>query len=101
MEAAPNRTEPIFDYVLSASIAERIHALPKACWANALTAFRTQNELQNAWHVEGWAVPLDHPMPIEHGWVETEKGIIVDPTLAVIQDEDNPDCYYRYFAGAR
>jgi len=100
-EATTTKKEPVFDYHLSATIAENIHAVPKACWINSFKAIQTQEQLEKAWYVEGWAVPLNHPMPIEHGWIETEAGIIIDPTFAAIQDEDNPDNYYRYFTGVR
>ncbi len=86
------------NYILSQEIAAKIAAQPKACWANALTALRSQKQLQGAFYVEGWFLQTAEPLPIEHGWIELADGTIVDPTVVVV---DEPYKCFEYFPGVR
>jgi hypothetical protein len=54
------------------------------CYSNALRAIQTRPDLHDAWYVEGVVVsawPI--PSALEHAWVETRDGAILDPTLAL------------------
>ncbi len=68
----------------SVQLARDIDAQMKECYWNALLAVRTIPDLADAWYVEGIIVSRwPAPMTIEHGWVETRDGAILDPTLAL------------------
>jgi hypothetical protein len=93
------KTRCKFNYTLSQAIAAKIAARPKACWANALTALRSQKQLHDAFYVEGWFLRTAEPLPIEHGWIELKDGTIVDPTVVVVLDDQHES--YAYFPGVR
>jgi len=90
----------MLDVLLSFTVAEKIMAVPKRCWGNALFALRTQKELRGASYVEGWAVFVK-PLIIEHGWVELPDRRIVDPSYPLFADRLPASAQPAYFAGVR
>ena len=73
------------DRELSRTWAGKINPAPKACWANAIKLLKKSRD-SNLRYVEGFAkLPHFGNLVIEHGWVQTLEGTIIDPTL--IDDE--------------
>src|SRR5579884_1016956 len=68
----------MFERELSRRAHTEVGAKKKECWKNAVMALLTVPELAGGTYVEGFVVAK---VPIEHGWVETANGTIVDPTL--------------------
>ena len=59
----------------------RVDANPKECWINAVNVLMMSD---NEWrYCEGWAAqPEIGFIVMDHGWVETADGTIIDPTWA-------------------
>jgi hypothetical protein len=85
-----------FDVAASKALAERVDAAPKECYRNALMAVLTEDELADAYYVEGVALYEDTGLPVAHGWVERADGVILDPTAALLTQGT-----VRYFVGDR
>lgn len=94
----------IVDWARSGQIAELAGSLQKACWRNASIG------LLRAWiegwrdlsYVEGWMIldDIGVPIPVEHGWLVTDAGLIVEPTLVTTRGDSGIDSIdNRYFPG--
>jgi len=79
----------------SQMIASLVGALQNCCYRNAALALLTLPQLMRWYYVEGWVIAQE--CPIEHGWLLSSKGEIIDPTLALFGREYAPA---RYFACA-
>jgi hypothetical protein len=68
----------------SIRLARRLKPEHSRCWYNAARAVSDIPDLHDAWYVEGVAVIEDagRVHHIDHGWIETVDGTILDPTLA-------------------
>lgn len=64
----------------SREIAELICAEKKACWRNALLALLSLDFLAGYSYIEGWVFYI---VPMNHGWLISEEGEIIDPTLVL------------------
>src|SRR5436305_14770689 len=79
----------------SRSIANLIGVLPNCCSRNSMLALLLLPQLAAWCYVEGWVIC--HEFPIEHGWLHSASGQIIDPTLALF---DQRYVHARYFPGA-
>jgi len=78
-----------YDYERSNQIAQTIGSVPGYCFYNAVRALRNHRQgirkhsinLQGAKYVEGCA-EIAKGFFIQHGWLELEDGMILDPTRA-------------------
>jgi hypothetical protein len=99
---AENRGETMkkrLDYALSVKVATRIEAVEYRCWYNARDAMlQLPGLLLFAWYVEGWLVlPKAHEVQvIEHGWVAFRDGRLLDPSIVLVEKEDQ---HLEYFPG--
>jgi hypothetical protein len=76
-------------------------ALPNHCFDNAWRTFFTFPEVfTDGWLVEGWLVfdLEDEVILTEHGWTELRGGAIVDPSILLLVEFDQP---VYYFPGVR
>jgi hypothetical protein len=95
----------MFDQELSLAVKNRMkkHLKTSRCWHNATACLTLDPSLNNCLYVEGWATTLSKkdvargnpPFYLEHGWIETPDGKIIDPTFAGQEDE------VHYFAGLK
>jgi len=83
----------MLDLKRSKKLANKIQARNKACWQNAYEAMLLLSE--DCIYVEGWIVVTKYALPIEHGYLRTATGQVIDPTPAM-HEEGN-----EYFDGAR
>lgn len=61
----------------------------KQCFYNA---FMTLSEIEDAKYYEGWAVTLSGiSIPIEHAWLVTKEGRVIDTTFALLEREYGHD----------
>lgn len=71
---------------LNRAESERLRALsnarPNECYLNAYRALILR-DLQGDHYVEGVIGSLHIPLPIDHAWIETADGEILDPTMAI------------------
>jgi hypothetical protein len=75
-----NRTGQRIDLGESARVSERVAAMNKQCWWNALRGLRSvYRTTPGAAYVEGHAISR-FGIIAEHGWIELADGRIVDPT---------------------
>jgi hypothetical protein len=89
--------EPVLDYPLSVKVAELIKAEKYRCWYNARDALqRLPGLLLLANYTEGWLVmPKEEEVQvIEHGWISCANGLVVDPSIVLLEE---PDQYLAYF----
>lgn len=77
---------------LSQSIATLIEALQNCCYRNAMLALLTLPQLATWRYVEGWVITSE--WPIEHGWLLSPTGEVVDPTLALFGQRYTLACYF-------
>lgn len=106
--ATPNTPNTNINTTLSRKVSRAVKATHKACWYNASTALlkRAGGLPEGTVYVEGWVATAlgDAPgapyFPVEHGWLETPDGAVVDPTLPLTQS-DASLALNHYFAGAR
>ena len=80
----------MLDITRSLAAAKRLPMIPKGCYSNALLTMATDEEFQDGWYVEGFALPTINGtrIPIEHGWLEVPDGKIIDPSFAVLGHTD-------------
>lgn len=58
------------------------------CFDNcALLAWQSKGKYR---YVEGIAIPLDDPVPVLHAWLIDENDRAIDPTWAVLDQNNNP-----------
>jgi hypothetical protein len=94
-------TGQCIDWQRSQELADLIEAEMKACWSNASLALLRAGAVgqRDLVYCEGWIVLGGVPIPTEHGWLQTDSGVIVDPTLVLVPGErDEPA---TYFAGVK
>ena len=61
----------------------------KQCFYNA---YMTLSEIEDAKYYEGWAVTLSGiSIPIEHAWLVTKEGRVIDTTFALLEREYGHD----------
>jgi hypothetical protein len=80
----------MFDRELSLAVRKRMgdHIATSQCFANAFKAVIWNKDLSSCFYVEGWAAieregdDVNPPLYVEHGWIETPDGRIIDPTFA-------------------
>lgn len=65
------------DRIRSAEVADLIKAEQQACFRNA---FFAAGLIKGSLYVEGFGVIRDIGVPLEHGWIETPEGTVIDPT---------------------
>lgn len=67
-----------FDGDTSRRLSRLFECRNRDCYRNA---FRVLSMVPGASYVEGYAVSNDHVMlPVEHAWLETSDGVVIDPT---------------------
>jgi hypothetical protein len=91
----------VLDYDLSLQVADLIQARKNQCWHNARTALlHLPGLFLFANYTEGWlVVPETHEIQvIEHGWLESVGGRIVDPSIVLLAPKEQP---LEYFASLR
>lgn len=91
---------PASAYNHEASIfwANKVVARPRSCWWNALHAIRLSRGRIGV-YIEGFAL-APYGMVLDHGWIETPDGKVIDPTFPVCTANE-PDSPYRYMPGLR
>ncbi len=93
MQQLPQTSDNL-NLALSQRAAKTVTAVPHACWQNAAAALLVLPELASGQYVEGWAVLVAVPIPVEHAWIEL-AGQLVDPTPISWQGQ------FAYFPGLR
>lgn len=85
---------------LSQEIAERVQAVPKACWKNSVLGlvFLTHQH-GPAVYIEGWVADKEIGFSFEHGWLVHDEHII-EPTLILSKRNGDLDGLV-YFPGIR
>lgn len=76
---------------------QRIHAVPNCCFDNAWKTFRSfPDTFRHGRFVEGWIVfDMEHEVVLnEHGWCELADGRIVDPSILLLVDPEQPVYYF-------
>jgi hypothetical protein len=98
-----NQTKPgaehRLDYALSVKVANLIEAVEYRCWYNARDAMlQLPGLLLFGGYVEGWlVVPRAHEVQvIEHGWIAFREGRLLDPSIVLVEKEDQ---HLEYFPG--
>jgi hypothetical protein len=87
-------------YHRSLVLAALIGAQPFRCWRNAaLTMILFPKLFERGTYVEGWLViPRSHRVDlVEHGWVTLPEVGILDPSLVLIEDPEQPVLSYPGF----
>ncbi len=88
----------VYDHEASLRWAGKIDARPKYCFWNALLpVLTTQGSI--GVYIEGFVLE-SFGLVLEHGWIETPGGQVIDPTFPVCQGND-PAEPYRYMPGLR
>jgi hypothetical protein len=64
----------------SGLLAEQLHAQIQTCYGNARKAIEEVAELADAFYCEGVVIV---PIAVDHAWIETAEGVLLDPTLAL------------------
>lgn len=85
---------------ISKVIAAAIGARPLQCWRNAALAVLQFPELFATGHyIEGWIVlpKSDGIEVVEHGWCQSPLLGIIDPSIVLIEDQDQPVFYFPGF----
>jgi hypothetical protein len=91
------RREPVLDYSLSVKVADLIQAEKYRCWYNACKAMiQLPGLFLFASYTEGWlVVPKEHEVQvIEHGWVTRTDKRVVDPSIVLLEEEDQELTYF-------
>ncbi|NNJ13700.1 hypothetical protein EKD04_025575 [Chloroflexales bacterium ZM16-3] len=83
----------VYDHAASVRWAARVRARPRACYWNALRALRVSRGALGV-YVEGFAA-CDSGLVLEHGWIETPDGRVIDPTFPLLPG-NAPESPYRY-----
>jgi hypothetical protein len=89
-----------FHYALSVVVAAHIGAEPLRCWRNAALATLTFPRLfDGGIYVEGWIVVARTTTIgiIEHGWCVSPLAGIIDPSVVLTEQRDQPVIYIPGF----
>lgn len=93
---APGRV----DVAASRAAADGVGAEKKMCYRNAVMALLTVDDTaiipDGTRYAEGWVLAT-LGLPIEHGWLETPDGRVLDPTLVLVDTEEEL-AGFRYVA---
>jgi hypothetical protein len=88
----------VYHHEASVRWAIRVRARPRSCYWNALRALRVSKGALGV-YVEGFAA-CDSGLVLEHGWIETPDGQVIDPTFPMLSGND-PASPYRYMPALR
>lgn len=97
---APKTADP----ALSMHVIRKHRPTPKQCWRNAFVAYTTAAVAANPsaiFYVEGqMLMPFKDggAFPIEHGWLETEDGRVIETT---IREAAQGEAGWTYYPGLR
>ena len=97
---APKTADP----GLSMHVMRKTRPIPRQCWRNAFVAYPTAviaAEPSAVFYVEGqMLMPLSDggAIPIEHGWLETEDGRVIETT---IREAAQGEAGWTYYTGLR
>lgn len=89
----PGAEQGPYDATSSLVWAERVAAVPRQCWWNAVAVVRRSRGRAGT-YTEGFAIAA-MGLVLEHGWVTAEGGSVIDPTWPAVNQP--ADGHYRYF----
>lgn len=86
------------EYVMSKFIASQLRTRPHHCYENAYPSFFDVPELFNpdGLFIEGWIVFVHEDIVVlmEHGFLMSRTGHLIDPTIVLEVDFDEPLSYF-------
>jgi hypothetical protein len=88
-----------FDYIESALVASTIDAKKRECFKNCVIALLVNAVASEFIYVEGFA--LSAGQVFEHGWLENDDGLIVDPTLVLYNGDHTSAQYFPVYRFTR
>jgi hypothetical protein len=89
---------PVFQYEASRIVAHASRAQWGHCYESAFRAFFRfpKNFFPSGTFIEGWAVfeTDDDVVLLEHGWLVSNTGDLIDPTMVLVLDHDDPITHF-------